>query len=41
VSQIIEAHVAQLLNDLAASERPIGLILNFGKPEVEIKRVVR
>jgi GxxExxY protein len=36
-----EVHLAQCLNYLKATNLRIGLILNFGKPRVEIKRVVR
>ena len=37
---IDEIHKAQLLNYLKASELKLGLILNFGKPKLEIKRLV-
>jgi GxxExxY protein len=35
---IDEAHVAQCLNYLTATELPLGLVLNFGK-KVEVKRL--
>jgi GxxExxY protein len=35
-----KAHSAQLLNYLTASHLPVGLLLNFGKPRIEIKRVI-
>ena len=37
---IDNAHIAQCMNYLKASNHRYGLILNFGKPKVEIKRVV-
>jgi GxxExxY protein len=36
---IVDAHIAQLLNYLKATEIEVGLILNFG-PRPEFKRVV-
>ena len=35
-----DIHLAQTLNYLKATGLKLGLILNFGKPRVEIKRVV-
>lgn len=37
---IDEAHIAQLLNYLRICRKQCGLVLNFGKPKVEVKRVV-
>ena len=37
---IDESHVSQAINYLRACRKQCGLILNFGKPRVEIKRVV-
>lgn len=37
---IDENHQAQLLNYLKASDKSIGLIVNFGKSKVEIKRML-
>lgn len=34
------AHRAQVLNYLKASRLPVGLLLNFSKPTLEIKRVL-
>ena len=34
------AHLAQTLNYLRATNRRIALLINFGKPKIEIKRVV-
>jgi GxxExxY protein len=39
VSSIDVIHMAQLLNYLKASQLQIGLILNFGTPRLEIKRL--
>ncbi len=36
-----DVHLAQCLNYLKATTLRIGLLLNFGKPRVEVKRVVR
>ena len=38
--KIIDEHVGQVLNYLAASELKVGLIVNFGKKSLEYKRVV-
>ena len=38
--RIEDIHLAQTLNYLKATGLTLGLILNFGKPKVEIKRVV-
>lgn len=38
VKEISEAFAAQCLNYLKATRLPICLLLNFGKPRVEIKR---
>ena len=34
-----ESHISQCLNYLKATNIKIGLVINFGKPRVEIKRV--
>ena len=41
VRRIIKAHEVQLVNYLVATEKPVGLILNFGEKKVEIKRKVK
>ena len=41
VRRIIEAHEVQLVNYLVATGKPVGLILNFGERQVEIKRKVK
>ena len=35
-----KADEAQLLNELAATNKPVGLLINFGKRRVEFKRLV-
>jgi len=40
VKCIEDIHLAQTLNYLKATGLKLGLIINFGKPRVEIKRVV-
>ena len=41
VSKIIEAHEIQLVNYLVSTNKPVGLILNFAKDKVEVKRKVK
>lgn len=41
VPALAQTHRAQLLNYLNASGLPIGLLMNFGTPKVEIRRVIR
>ena len=41
VEILVQAHRAQLLNYLKASGLPVGLLMNFGQPKLEIKRVIR
>ena len=41
VRRIIKAHEIQLVNYLVATGKHVGLILNFGEREVEIKRKVK
>lgn len=40
VNELIPIHMAQLVNYLKASNKILGLLINFGKPRVEIKRVI-
>ena len=40
VCGIIEVHRAQILSYLKTADKRLGLILNFAKPKLEIKRVV-
>lgn len=37
---IDESHQAQLLNYLRACRKRAGLIINFGRPKIEIKRIL-
>ena len=41
VKQIAQAHEVQLVNYLIATDKPVGLILNFSEQKVEVKRKVR
>lgn len=38
VRNIVKAHEIQLVNYLAATKTPVGLLLNFGENRVEVKR---
>jgi len=40
VKALDEAHRAQCVNHLKATGRQLCLLLNFGRPRLEIKRVV-
>ena len=40
VKGIDQVHVAQCINYLRATNHHIGLLLNFGKPKLEVKRLV-
>jgi GxxExxY protein len=37
---IIDEHVAQVLNYLRATNFKLGLLVNFGTPKVQIKRII-
>ena len=41
VRHLIKAHEMQLVNYLVATEKPVGLLLNFGEQRVEVKRKVK
>ena len=41
VTRLVKAHEIQLVNYLVATGKPVGLIINFGKHKVEIRRKVR
>ncbi len=40
VKELTDAHIAQLISYLKATDLKVGLLLNFAKPILEIKRVV-
>jgi GxxExxY protein len=40
VRALDELHVAQAMNYLKASGMPICLLINFGRPKIEIRRFV-
>jgi GxxExxY protein len=40
VQRLIPEHEAQLLNYLKATSKKVGLLLNFGGPSVQVKRMV-
>jgi len=40
IDALTRAHQAQLLNYLKASELPVGLLLNFGTPSLQMKRIL-
>ncbi|BBM89218.1 hypothetical protein COTS27_00913 [Spirochaetota bacterium] len=40
IKTLIEIHQAQLLNYLKATNITLGLLINFGNPKVEIKRMI-
>ena len=41
VRKLVAAHEVQLVNYLVATGKPIGLLLNFGEKEVEVRRKKR
>lgn len=41
VTALDTKHFAQCMNYLKASNLNLGLLINFGNPKVEIKRIVR
>ena len=40
LSGLTDSHKAQLINYLKATNNKVGLLINFGKPKVEVKRAV-
>jgi GxxExxY protein len=40
VSELAKEHTAQLLNYLHASDCSVGLLINFGSPKLEFKRLI-
>ncbi len=41
VRRVVKAHEVQLVNYLVATQKDVGLILNFGERQVEVKRKLR
>jgi len=41
VRKLVEAHEVQLVNYLVATGKPVGLLINFGKTKVGVKRKVK
>ncbi len=41
IRQLAKIHVMQLVNYLVATQKELGLLINFGEEKVEIKRKVR
>ena len=41
VDQLAKVHEVQLVNYLVATGKPVGLLINFGPSEVEVRRKVR
>ncbi len=41
VAALSDAHTAQLLNYLRVSQLPVGLLMNFGTPRLQWRRVIR
>ena len=40
VSELTQTHISQCLNYLKATELSLGLLINFGKSSVQVKRLV-
>jgi len=40
IKELTEIHQAQLMNYLVACNKRCGLLINFGKPRIEIKRML-
>lgn len=40
IDQLAQSHVGQLLNYLKAGDLKVGLLLNFGRPKLEYRRVL-
>lgn len=41
VKRLVQIHEVQLVNYLVATEKEVGLLLNFTEGKVEVKRKVR
>lgn len=40
IKALEDAHISQCLNYLKATNQKVGLLINFGRPKIEIRRVV-
>lgn len=40
VEALTNAHKGQVINYLRASGLPVGLLINFGRPKIEVRRVL-
>lgn len=40
IKKLESTHFAQVMNYLRATKLPVALLLNFGNPKIEIKRIV-
>jgi GxxExxY protein len=40
VKELLDIHMAQLRSYLKATGLKIGLLINFSKPKIEVKRIV-
>lgn len=38
IQQLAKVHEAQLVNYLVATDKPVGLLINFGEEKVQVKR---
>jgi GxxExxY protein len=41
IEKLAKVHEVQLVNYLVATGKPVGLLINFGPSEVEVRRKVR
>ena len=41
IQQLAKVHEAQLVNYLVATDKPVGLLINFGEEKVQVKRKVK
>lgn len=41
VQQLAKVHEAQLVNYLVATDKPVGLLINFGEEKVQVKRKIK
>jgi GxxExxY protein len=41
IKQLHKAHEIQLVNYLVATQKPIGLLLNFGESKLEVRRKIK